>query len=124
MTHSDIPGLYGIRGVMSVCHLLVEGERAWLLDTGMVGEPLLVRRLLRVPRLAATLGAHATALATAIAGLWALHPLQTAAVTYMVQRAESLAALFYLLRHLGRENYSLIATAVLGLVECNVSMSH
>ncbi|HEV8580608.1 MAG TPA: MBL fold metallo-hydrolase [Thermoanaerobaculia bacterium] len=46
-THPDIPGLYGIRGVMSVCHLLVEGERAWLLDTGMVGEPVLIRRLLR-----------------------------------------------------------------------------
>lgn len=32
---------------MSVCHLLVEGERAWLLDTGMVGEPVMIRRLLR-----------------------------------------------------------------------------
>jgi glyoxylase-like metal-dependent hydrolase (beta-lactamase superfamily II) len=47
LTNRDIPGLYGIRGVMSVCHLLVEGERAWLLDTGMVGEPVLLRRLLR-----------------------------------------------------------------------------
>jgi len=47
LTHPDIPGLYGIRGVMSVCHLLVEGERAWLLDTGMVGEPVVLRRLLR-----------------------------------------------------------------------------
>jgi glyoxylase-like metal-dependent hydrolase (beta-lactamase superfamily II) len=47
MKNRDIPGLYGIRGVMSVCHLLVEGRRAWLLDTGMVGEPLLIRRLLR-----------------------------------------------------------------------------
>lgn len=32
-----------------------------------------------------------------VALLWLLHPLQTAAVTYVVQRAESLAALFYLL---------------------------
>lgn len=32
---------------MSVCHLLVEGDRAWMLDTGMVGEPMLLRRLLR-----------------------------------------------------------------------------
>jgi glyoxylase-like metal-dependent hydrolase (beta-lactamase superfamily II) len=47
LTNQDIPGLYGIRGVMSVCHLLVEGQRAWLLDTGMVGEPVLLRRLLR-----------------------------------------------------------------------------
>ena len=41
------PGIHPIRGVMSVCHLLVEGDRAWLLDTGMVGEPVLLRRLLR-----------------------------------------------------------------------------
>lgn len=47
MTHPHIPGLYGIRGVMNVFHLLVEGDRAWLLDTGMVGEPVLLRRLMR-----------------------------------------------------------------------------
>ncbi|HEX9941817.1 MAG TPA: MBL fold metallo-hydrolase [Thermoanaerobaculia bacterium] len=47
MTNRNIPGLYGIRGVMSVFHLLVEGERAWLMDTGMAGEPVLLRRLLR-----------------------------------------------------------------------------
>lgn len=35
--------------------------------------------------------------AFAAAGIWALHPLQTEAVTYIVQRAESLMALFYLL---------------------------
>jgi len=39
----------------------------------------------------------AAALAFAIALLWALHPLQTEAVTYVVQRAESLAGLFFLL---------------------------
>jgi tetratricopeptide (TPR) repeat protein len=32
-----------------------------------------------------------------IAALWAVHPLQTESVTYTVQRAESLAGLFYLL---------------------------
>jgi len=47
MTRNVPSGLHGIRGVMSVCHLLVEGDRAWLLDTGMVGEPVLLRRLLR-----------------------------------------------------------------------------
>ena len=39
----------------------------------------------------------ATPLAFAIALLWTLHPLQTEAVTYVVQRAESLMGLFYLL---------------------------
>jgi tetratricopeptide (TPR) repeat protein len=36
-------------------------------------------------------------LALAIAALWAVHPLQTAAVTYVSQRTELLATLFYLL---------------------------
>lgn len=47
---------------------------------------------------------HRTAIATnalplslTIAALWLLHPLQTEAVTYIVQRAESLVAMFYLL---------------------------
>jgi tetratricopeptide (TPR) repeat protein len=38
-----------------------------------------------------------TFLALAIALLWALHPLQTEAVTYVVQRVESLMSLFFLL---------------------------
>lgn len=42
------PGIHSIRGVMGVCHLLVD-ERggAVFLDTGMVGEPMLIRSLLR-----------------------------------------------------------------------------
>jgi tetratricopeptide (TPR) repeat protein len=36
-------------------------------------------------------------LAAAVAGLWGVHPLNTEAVTYIVQRAESLASMFYLL---------------------------
>ena len=35
-------------------------------------------------------------LATAVAAIWIVHPLNTEAVTYVVQRSESLAALFYL----------------------------
>ncbi len=42
-------------------------------------------------------GRHKIFLALAIALLWAIHPLQTESVTYIVQRAESLVALFYLL---------------------------
>ena len=44
------PGIHTIRGVMGVCHLLVDGERnAVLLDTGLVGEPWLFRsRLARL----------------------------------------------------------------------------
>ena len=39
----------------------------------------------------------ATQLACAVALLWTLHPLQTESVTYLIQRAESLMGLFYLL---------------------------
>jgi protein O-mannosyl-transferase len=42
-------------------------------------------------------GTSAILPAAAVALLWALHPLQTQAVTYISQRAESLVALFYLL---------------------------
>jgi tetratricopeptide (TPR) repeat protein len=51
------------------------------------------RTLLRLPRFAAS----AAPLAFAVAALWALHPLQTEAVTYVVQRVESLCGLCYLL---------------------------
>ncbi len=54
---------------------------------------LLRRSLARVPALAP----HAAALAFATAALWAVHPVQTAAVTYVSQRAETLAGLFTLL---------------------------
>jgi len=40
---------------------------------------------------------HPTLLALVIALLWTLHPLQTESVTYVVQRVESLMALFFLL---------------------------
>ena len=44
----EVPaGLYGIRGVMGVCHLLVDEKReAVLIDTGLVGETWLLCRLL------------------------------------------------------------------------------
>lgn len=46
---------------------------------------------------AASGDAALTWLAGLIAALWAVHPLQTESVTYLVQRAESLMGLFYLL---------------------------
>lgn len=57
----------------------------------------LVRRTLLTETLRLRFGADATWLACGAALLWALHPLQTAAVTYVSQRAESLMGLFYLL---------------------------
>jgi tetratricopeptide (TPR) repeat protein len=57
----------------------------------------LVRRTLLLPTLSTRFGAASTALALAVALLWAIHPLQTASVTYIVQRAEAMVGLLYLL---------------------------
>lgn len=59
----------------------------------------LVRRSLELPSLRDRFGPGNVAVpfAFTVALLWMLHPLQTEAVTYIVQRAESLVGLFYLL---------------------------
>lgn len=57
---------------------------------------ILRRTFLRAP-LAERFGEKAWPLALALAVLWVVHPLQTEAVTYMIQRAESLMGLFFLL---------------------------
>ena len=57
----------------------------------------LVRRTLLRPPLAGRFGTVALPLALAVAVIWLVHPLQTEAVTYISQRAESLMGLFYLL---------------------------
>ena len=57
----------------------------------------IVRRTLSLPALAQRFGSAASALALTVALLWMVHPLQTESVTYIVQRAESLMGLFYLL---------------------------
>jgi tetratricopeptide (TPR) repeat protein len=57
----------------------------------------IVRRTLLLPSMAPRFGQEALALALATAVVWTVHPLQTEAVTYTVQRAESLMGLLYLL---------------------------
>jgi tetratricopeptide (TPR) repeat protein len=57
----------------------------------------IVRRTLALLSLRGRFGSAATPLALAVALVWAVHPLSTAAVTYIIQRTESLMALFYLL---------------------------
>ena len=57
----------------------------------------IVRCTLLQPVLRNRFGSAATPLALAIALLWAVHPLLTESVTYVIQRAESLMGLFYLL---------------------------
>jgi tetratricopeptide (TPR) repeat protein len=57
----------------------------------------IVRRTLLRPPLVGRFGSVALPLALAVAVIWIVHPLQTEAVTYISQRAESLMGLFYLL---------------------------
>lgn len=57
----------------------------------------LVRRTLLLPTLSPQFGAASTGLALAVALLWAIHPLQTESVTYIVQRAEAIVGMFYIL---------------------------
>jgi len=57
----------------------------------------IMRRTLLQPALRERFGGAANALALATAVLWTVHPLQTEAVTYIIQRAESIMGLFYLL---------------------------
>jgi protein O-mannosyl-transferase len=56
-----------------------------------------VRRTLLSAPLRQRFGAEAGALSLAVAHLWVVHPLHTEAVTYLVQRVESLMGLFALL---------------------------
>jgi protein O-mannosyl-transferase len=57
----------------------------------------LVRRTLSSENLKAQFGDQSTFLALAIALIWAVHPLQTQSVTYIIQRCESVMGLCYLL---------------------------
>ena len=57
----------------------------------------LLRRTLSGPKLVERFGSQAEILAVIVALLWSVHPLATEAVTYICQRFESTAALFYLL---------------------------
>jgi len=57
----------------------------------------LIFQTLRLPKTPERYQAHAVLLAAAVALLWAVHPLQTQSVTYIVQRYESLMGMFFLL---------------------------
>ena len=57
----------------------------------------IVRRTLLLPSMRDRFGPAAPYLAAGVSLLWMVHPLQTESVTYVVQRAESLMGLFYLL---------------------------
>ena len=57
----------------------------------------IIRRTLELPSFVQRYGSAGRWLAASVSVIWLIHPLQTAGVTYIVQRAESLMGLFYLL---------------------------
>jgi len=57
----------------------------------------IIRRTLLGRSLVTRFGKHASVLAGICALLWVVHPVNTQAVTYLIQRAESIMGLFYLL---------------------------
>ena len=81
-----VPDPWGFHLVNLVIHLA-----AGLCLLGVVG------RTLANDRFGANVRKSGTWIAAVIAVLWVAHPLQTGSVTYMVQRAESMMGLFYLL---------------------------
>ncbi len=56
-----------------------------------------LRLTFSLPKFSESIRNESIPLAACIAGLWGLHPLQTGSVTLIIQRAESLVSLFYLL---------------------------
>ncbi|QQE12349.1 tetratricopeptide repeat protein [Planctomycetota bacterium] len=90
----------------------------------------IVRRVLMVGRFGERLQKNAHWFAFAVAGLWLVHPLQTQAVTYVIQRHESLMGLFYitviysLIRLSESEKKeTAIVWGVLGIVACFLGMA-
>ena len=57
----------------------------------------IIRRTLRLPVVPESIAAGAAPMALISALIWTVHPLQTEAVTYIIQRTESMMGLFYLL---------------------------
>lgn len=82
---------YAVSGLSPWSYHLVNG--AIHAATGLLLFGLL-RRGLRLPRVDGALGARGEGLAFATVLLWLVHPLNTQAVTYVIQRGESLASMW------------------------------
>jgi len=89
----------------------------------------LARRLLESPRLEDRYGKEAWGLSLAIALIWTVHPLQTESVTYVVQRAEILGALFYfftlysVMRSASAVDWRVSAWSVAAVLSCLLGMA-
>lgn len=86
-----------------------------------------LRRTLRQQRLSERLGGAGTGIALVTALVWTVHPLQTESVTYIVQRAESIMGLFYLLTLYcvirGADSARPLAWYALSVIACLLGMA-
>lgn len=90
----------------------------------------LVRRCLELPRVPEVLRSSSLALSGTAAAIWIAHPLNSQAVTYTIQRTESLMALFYLLTLYCMTRHAIAPEAktrwpwgVLAILFCSLGMS-
>ena len=84
----------------AISALDVWSYHAFNLTVHLIGGVLLfgiIRRTLVSERLKERFGGASVPLAGACALLWVVHPLNTQAITYVIQRAESMMGMFYLL---------------------------
>ncbi len=81
----------------------------------------LVRRTLLLPRWQGKWEQAAPWLALSVALLWLAHPLQTQAVTYIIQRLEALMGLFYLLTLYCLVRGATAADCGLGNADCGLN---
>jgi protein O-mannosyl-transferase len=88
---------WGYHAVNLALHLLAGLTLFGLVRRTLVRLAGVAGRDRRTPAAAGPAGSDATLLAFTAALLWLLHPLQTEAVTYIIQRAESLMGLLFLL---------------------------
>ncbi len=102
--HSSVAGRPLVNFSLAVNYALggldVRGYHAWNIAVHILCALVIfgvVRRTLELPSLRATFGPNAVGLAFGTALLWVLHPLNSEAVDYVIQRTESMMALFCLL---------------------------
>jgi len=85
----------------------------------------IVRRVMMTEDLKTRFGGVSFAVALPVALLWLVHPLQTESVTYIIQRTESLAGLFYLLTIYGAARFATTAGSAWGwlaFLSCTLGM--
>ena len=137
--HSSVAGRPLVNASLAINYALggldVRGYHAWNTSVHILCALLVfgvVRRTLELPSLRSTFGSSAVTLAFGTALIWVVHPLNSEVVDYLIQRTESMMALFCLLtlyasirgvqsRHAGGWHLTAVVSCALGMA-CKESM--